>query len=235
MPGPTGPAGTGTAIIVQDEGNIITTGVTGINFTGSGVTATNVGDFVTVNIPGGTGSGSGIDTFGPTGSIATGATGIGLTGSGVSATSHSNGITTYTISGGGSSTTTGVYAIKLEFSGGTLVSTPFLAATDPNGNSLIGATGWIFARDSNNQITITHPQSKWFVNFNRFAQQSSGGTEWVSAAISGSSFSLNSVKNYTNQASFTIQALTTAQTGIAGSSTAYMFITWQEPSYNFYV
>jgi hypothetical protein len=131
--------------------------------------------------------------------------------------------------------TVGVYSIKLEFSGGNLVASPFLSAKNPIGGDLLsGASGWTFTRDGNNQITVTHPVGKWFVNFNRFAQQVSGGTQWVSAAISGSSFSVNSVKNYTDQASFTIQALTTAQTGIASSGTAYLFITWQEPAINFY-
>jgi hypothetical protein len=68
--------------------------------------------------------------------------------------------------------------MKLEFSGGALVSSPFLAVTDPSGNSLIGATGWAFNKDGNNQITVTHPTGKWFVNFNRYAQQASAGTEW---------------------------------------------------------
>ena len=124
--------------------------------------------------------------------------------------------------------------MKLEFSAGSLIASPFLAANDPSGNSLIGATGWSFVRDGNNALTVTHPQNKWFVNFNRFAQQSAGGTDWVSANFSGASFSVASVKNYTNQSSFSLQALNTAQTGIAGAGTAYMFVTWQEPTVDFY-
>jgi len=124
--------------------------------------------------------------------------------------------------------------MKLEFSGGSLIASPFVAATDPSGNSLIGAPGWSFTRDGANSLTVTHPQGKWFVNFNRFAQQSAGGTDWVSANFSGASFSVASVKNYTNQNSFSLQALTSAQVGIAGAGTAYMFITWQEPTIDFY-
>jgi len=125
--------------------------------------------------------------------------------------------------------------MKLEFSGGALVASPFLAVTDPPGNSLIGATGWAFNRDGNNQITVTHPTGKWFVNFNRYAQQASAGTEWVSAAISGAAFSGNVVKNYSAQTTFTLMTLSTTATGLGGSGTCYMYITWQEPTYDFYI
>jgi hypothetical protein len=42
------------------------------------------------------------------------------------------------------------------------------------------------------------------------------------------------VNNLTSQTSFNIQALSTGQTGIAGTGQAFMFITFQEPSYDFY-
>jgi hypothetical protein len=228
--GATGPVGTsGTSGVTGPAGTSGTSGTSGV----TGPTG-DTGPTGPQGATGPSGSGADLGTFGPTGAIATGVTGIGITGAGVSSTSHSNGITTYTISGGGSSTTTGVYSIKLEFSGGNLISSPFLAATDPAGNSLIGATGWVFARDSNSQITITHPTSKWFVNFNRFGLQTAGGTEWVSAAISGANFSGNVVKNFTNRTQFSILGLATAFTGIAGTGTSYMFITWQEPPFDFY-
>jgi len=127
--------------------------------------------------------------------------------------------------------------MKLEFTGGNLISNPFLAVTDPAGNNLLinsPGNGWAFNRDGNNALTVTHPQGKWFVNFNRFAQQSAGGTDWVSANFSAASFGGASIKNYTNQNSFSLQALTSAQVGIAGAGTAYMFITWQEPTIDFY-
>lgn len=54
---------TNAAVEIKDEGNVITSGVTSINFTGSGVTATASGDAVTVNVTGG-GGGSG-DVTGP--------------------------------------------------------------------------------------------------------------------------------------------------------------------------
>ncbi len=165
--------------------------------------------------------------------ITSGVTGINFVGPGVTATNVGD-LVTVSIPGSLSASSVPVYAIKLEFSGGNLVSSPFLSATDPEGNSLIGATGWTFTRNGNNEITVAHPLGKWFVNFNRFALQIAGGNEWVSGAISGPNFSTLSVKNFTNQSQFSIQALTTAQSGIAGSGTAYMFITWQEPTFDFY-
>jgi hypothetical protein len=123
----------------------------------------------------------------------------------------------------------------LEFSGGNLIATPFLAATDPSGSSILTTPGWTFTRVGNNEISIAHPIGKWFINFNRFAQNTSGGTAWVSAAISGASLATNSVNNTTSQASFNIQALSASQTGLSGTGTAYMYITFQEPSYDFAV
>jgi hypothetical protein len=57
--GATGPAGGGAAnIIISDEGNVLTTAVTSINFVGAGITASNVGSNITVTVTA-TGSGSG--------------------------------------------------------------------------------------------------------------------------------------------------------------------------------
>jgi hypothetical protein len=167
--------------------------------------------------------------------VVTGASALKFTGNGVNVSSSGKtAIINVPSGGGGGGNSVGVYSIKLEFNGGSLSPNPFVMAKDPEGVSLIGTSGWSFYRDSNNQITIQHPQEKWFINFNRFAQQVPFGNEWVSAAISGSSFSLNTVKNYTDQASFTIQALDSARTGISGTGLAYMFITWQEPINNFF-
>jgi hypothetical protein len=167
--------------------------------------------------------------------VVEGASGIKFTGAGVNVSAVDS-LAVITISGGTGEAGggTGVYSMKLEFSSGALASNPFISVKDPQGNSLLSAPGWSYNRDSANQITVTHPEQKWFINFNRFAQQISGGDEWVSAAISGSSFSLNTVKNYSNQQSFTVQALDTARTGISGSGTAYMYLTWEEPSRNFF-
>jgi len=58
---------TNASVEIKDEGNVITSGVTSINFTGSGVTATASGDSVTVNVTGGGGGG---DVSGPASSVA---------------------------------------------------------------------------------------------------------------------------------------------------------------------
>ncbi len=55
LPGTVIGGGGGSAITVSDEGSLLTSGVTSLNFVGSGVTSTVVGTSVTVTIPGGTG------------------------------------------------------------------------------------------------------------------------------------------------------------------------------------
>lgn len=49
--------GTGSAIVVKDEGTTLTSGATSFNFVGTNVTATNIGTDVTVTISGGGGTG----------------------------------------------------------------------------------------------------------------------------------------------------------------------------------
>lgn len=46
----------GQSVAVSDEGTLLTSAVTSINFVGDGVTATAVGAAVTVTVPGGSGS-----------------------------------------------------------------------------------------------------------------------------------------------------------------------------------
>ncbi len=48
-----GPAGSGGTITVKDEGTVLTTAATSLNFSGAGVTATNTAGAVTVTVPGG--------------------------------------------------------------------------------------------------------------------------------------------------------------------------------------
>lgn len=52
---PAGSGSGGTSITAQDEGTVLTSALSTINFTGAGVTATAAGNTVTVNIPGGGG------------------------------------------------------------------------------------------------------------------------------------------------------------------------------------
>jgi hypothetical protein len=60
--GTSGSSGTsgvsGNAVSILEDGNLIISGASGINFTGSGVNVTNSGNLATVNITGGTGEGS---------------------------------------------------------------------------------------------------------------------------------------------------------------------------------
>lgn len=130
----------------------------------------------------------------------------------------------------GSSTQTGIYSLKLEFSGGNLISSPFVQAKDPSGNTIIGATGWTFTRNNSTSITIGHPAGVWFINFNRIAQNSSG--DWVTANVSGSSTSNFAAIQNSSKDSFTINSLSTGS-GISLTGSAYLYLTWEAPSYDF--
>ena len=99
--GPAGPAGGGGgSVTIKDEGSVLGTAVTSINFVGSGVAATGNNSEVTVTISGGGGGGSDITVKDEGTIIGTAATTFNFVGSGVVAT-YSAGITTVTISGGG--------------------------------------------------------------------------------------------------------------------------------------
>lgn len=56
-PGARGPAGAGAAIAIKDEGSLLTSSPTSVNFVGTGVAATAAGDAVTVTINQGAGTG----------------------------------------------------------------------------------------------------------------------------------------------------------------------------------
>jgi hypothetical protein len=121
--------------------------------------------------------------------------------------------------------------MKLEFNGGNLISSPFIQAKDPEGNTITsGVGGWTFIRNNATSITINHPVGTWFLNFNRIAQNSSG--DWVTANVSGSSTSNLAVIQNTLQNSFTINSLSTGS-GLTLTGTAFLYLTWQSPSYDF--
>ena len=131
----------------------------------------------------------------------------------------------------GVSTQTGVYSLKLEFNGGSLVASPFIQAKDPSGTPIVdGVGGWGFIVNSSTSITVNHPVGIWFINFNRIAQNSSGN--WVTANVSGSSTSNLAVIQNTLQNSFTINSLSTGS-GLTLTGTAFLYLTWQSPSYDF--
>ena len=131
----------------------------------------------------------------------------------------------------GSVTSVGIYSMKLEFNGGNLISSPFIQAKDPEGNTITsGVGGWTFIRNNATSITINHPVGTWFLNFNRIAQNLSG--DWVTANVSGSSTSNLAVIQNTLQNSFTINSLSTGS-GLTLTGTAFLYLTWQSPSYDF--
>ena len=131
----------------------------------------------------------------------------------------------------GVSTQTGVYSLKLEFNGGSLVALPFIQAKDPTGSPITGGTGgWNFTRNNATSITVDHPAGTWFINFNRIAQNSSGN--WVTANVSGSSSSNFAVIQNDLMNSFTINSLSTGS-GISLTGTAFLYLTWEAPAYDF--
>ena len=88
---------TGAGITVQDEGSILSTAATTLNFVGSGVVASGTGSTKTITISGGGGEITVQDEGTP---LATAATTLNFVGSGVIA-SGSGSTKTITISGGG--------------------------------------------------------------------------------------------------------------------------------------
>ncbi len=131
----------------------------------------------------------------------------------------------------GTSVAVGVYSIKLEFDGGSLISSPFIQAKDPDGNPIVsGYGGWTFVRNNGTSITIIHPIGKLLINFNRLAQNSSG--EYVTANVSGSSTSNFSAIQNSARTQFTINSLSIGS-GLSLTGTSFLYLTWQAPSYNF--
>lgn len=178
-----------------------------------------------------------LDYFAPaaTGPVGpTGPAGVGPTGpAGVAGPTGAAGATGSAGPTGpaGTSTSTGIYSMKLEFNGGSLVSSPFVQAKDPEGNTITsGSGGWIFTRNNATSITIQHPIGKWLLNFNRVAENSSG--DWVTANVSGSSTSNFAAIQNTAKTSFTINSLSTGS-GISLTGSAYLYLTWEAPSYDF--
>ena len=128
-----------------------------------------------------------------------------------------------------------MYVIKLEFSAGNLAATPFTLVKDPQGNTLTsGSGGWTFTRNGNNEITITHPLGVWVTNFVNFSQQSSG--DFLTRPMhSVSTTNGTYVGQNTAKTTINIKGLTNTFSGILGSGTAYMYITFQLPTNDIYI
>ena len=127
--------------------------------------------------------------------------------------------------------TVGMYAVKLEFSGGLLIASPFISATDTQGNSILSGAGFTFTRVNTTAISIGHPFRVWPINFNRIATNTTA-TSIITAAISGSSTSNLAVNQNAAKTSFQINSLNTGA-GLGLTGTQFMWILWQVPSYDF--
>jgi hypothetical protein len=129
--------------------------------------------------------------------------------------------------------TVGMFVVKLEFAGGKLIASPFISATDTQGNSILSAAGYTFTRAGDTSITIGHPLARLLVNFNRLATNTNAGPSSITtAAVSGSSSANLAAIQLPNKTSFTINSLATGS-GLGLTGQQFMYITWQVPSYNF--
>lgn len=199
--------------------------------------------------PGGTGGGSPISTFFSGALVGTGITGLNFTGPGVSTVTDTNGVTTVNVTGTtgaagatgsagatGTNGASGVYFVALEFSSGSLISSPFLRAEDDQGNSLIGASGWAFTRNSGSEITITFPTSNFATAFTRIVENTSGS--FLTAAVGISQTTGNYVVQIPGNTSINIKGLSNNFTGISNSPSGgtapgggfLMYISWTFPS-----
>ena len=196
------------------------------------------------------GGGAGSGTSGSSGAAGTSGLSYGTSGSsgaaGAAGTSGSSGLS-YGTSGsngavgpaGTSGTSsygglTGVFIIKLEYASGSLVASPFVNAKDFAGNTITsGSGGWVFTRNGANEITITHPLGVWPINFMTHAEQLSGTflSRMMHGQNAGQSVAIQNVAKTT----INFKGLSTLHTGIYGTGTAYMYITFQLPSNDIFI
>jgi hypothetical protein len=173
------------------------------------------------------GSSGSSGTAGHNGTAGTSGLSYGTSGSdgaaGVAGTAGTSGTSP---TGGGS---TGVYIIKLEFSAGSLVASPFVLAKDPSGATITsGSGGWTFTKNGANEITITHPLGVWPINFMTHAQLSTG--DFMSRMMHGSATTQSVVVQNTAKTTMNFKTLNTTAMGIYGTGTAFAYITFQLPT-----
>jgi hypothetical protein len=187
----------------------------------------------TIGATGSSGSSGASGTSGGPGSSGSsgesGTSGVGSPGSSGSAGSSGAAGTSGTSAGG----STGVYIFKLEFSAGSLVTSPFVSSQDPSGGTITsGSGGWTLSRVGATEITITHPLGRPVINLMTHAQTSSGA--FMSRNISGTATQNVAFQNASGT-TINIPVLTNQYTGIYGTGIAYMYITFQLPSNNIYI
>ena len=169
--------------------------------------------------------------------------------SGSAGTSGQNG-TSGTSGTSGVSLTTEIasFNLKLLFSSGSLIgsngayptATCFEAAQDPEGNNLLGATGWTFTKNAANEITIGHPSAKFAINFTRIVENTTGN--FLTASMGVASNTGNYIVQVTARNSINIKGLTNTFTGISSSVSGYgsgpsgewvFWISWSFPATTF--
>jgi hypothetical protein len=115
------------------------------------------------------------------------------------------------------------YVVKLSYTSGVLTSV--VAAQDPDGNSLIGASGWSFNITST-QLTISHPELKAGMNFMTHAENTTG--TFISKAIFGTGGANNTIRQDSGMTNFIISGLSYTFTGVnPGAGPFLLYITWQ--------
>jgi hypothetical protein len=145
-------------------------------------------------------------------------------------------------SGGG-----GTYYVLVAFSSGNLIgsnasyptATCFIEAEDPNGSSLLGASGWTFTKNAAQEFTIGHPTGKFALDFNRIVENTSG--TYLTASVGVNSTTGNYIQQVTLRNSINVKGLSNTFTGInsaasggSGSGGEWLFyLTWQFPSTTF--
>ena len=119
------------------------------------------------------------------------------------------------------------YIVKILYNGGSIdAGTPFLAAQDPDGNDLLSAAGWSFARNGASQITIVHPNMQTAINFVTHAENTTN--IFVTKAIVGlGGAGATSAKQDFTTTNIIINGLVSTFTGVNPGAGYRLYLTWQ--------
>jgi hypothetical protein len=160
---------------------------------------------------------------------------INFTGSAVSVTTGdtaNEAVVNITGGGGGG----GVYIIKLEYNGGSLISPdPFVAAVDPDGNNILNVNGWNMTRVSGTAITISHPLDNWVVDIMTHARIEGATEKYYSKHVMGLSSNQIHAVQYPSKAKLDINAMDDTSTGIGYGSQYYLYLTFALPTNNIFI
>lgn len=205
-----------------ESGSSGTSGISGID--GSSGTSGESGSSGTSGDSGSSGT-SGITgssgTSGETGAAGTAGT-SGVSGNGTAGTSGASGASgTAGTSGVSVANSLRIYSVVINTLGGSLSSVA--SATDPDGNSLIGASGWTFTVVSASQFRIAHPLGDVFIGSNSAGINGAVVTRRVFFGNNTSTYSMLENSTYTQIDYYTVTAV---QGGYAstGSSTLTIYL-----------